>query len=73
MPACEALAGCIRNLLAVSADSRPRDLLVCTVIADGRQAVELAAAHRPDIALIDIQMKPGECASWALAVLARRR
>jgi DNA-binding NarL/FixJ family response regulator len=32
------------------------DIEVVAEAVDGRQAVELAAAHRPDIALVDIQM-----------------
>jgi DNA-binding NarL/FixJ family response regulator len=32
------------------------DIEVVAEAADGRQAVELAAEHRPDIALVDIQM-----------------
>ena len=36
------------------------DLEVVAEAADGQQAVALAAEHRPDIALVDIQMPVGQ-------------
>ncbi|TDP91990.1 response regulator [Labedaea rhizosphaerae] len=55
----------VRAILAADAD-----LEVVAEAADGRAAVELAAAHRPDVALLDIRM-PGLDGLAAAAEIAR--
>lgn len=45
----------IREALAALLEREP-DIDVIATAADGRQAVELALAHRPDVAVIDLQM-----------------
>jgi two-component system response regulator DesR len=51
--------------------AREPDIEVVATAADGRQAIESALAHRPDVAVVDLQM-PGVDGIGVLAELGRQ-
>jgi len=51
--------------------AREPDIEVVATAADGRQAIESALAHRPDVAIVDLQM-PGVDGIGVLAELGRQ-
>ena len=51
--------------------ARELDIEVVATAADGRQAIESALAHRPDVAIVDLQM-PGVDGIGVLAELGRQ-
>jgi DNA-binding NarL/FixJ family response regulator len=59
----------VRSGLVALIHSEP-DMAVVAQAADGRQAVELYAQHRPDVALLDLRM-PGKSGNEAIELIRR--